>query len=69
VIGLLMTCRADGAPAAAGIARDLHDVVAHTLMTINVQVATAAQLLERNPGHAQAALQTIEDASRVVIGE
>jgi hypothetical protein len=32
-------------------------VVAHTLTTINVQVATAPQLLERNPAHAQAALE------------
>jgi signal transduction histidine kinase len=51
------------------IARDLHDVVAHTLTTINVQAATAAQLLDSNPGHAKAALETIEDASRDAIGE
>jgi signal transduction histidine kinase len=51
------------------IARDLHDVVAHTLTTINVQAATAAQLLPQNPAHAQAALETIEDASRDAIGE
>jgi signal transduction histidine kinase len=51
------------------IARDLHDVVAHTLTTINVQAATAAQLLDRNPGHARAALETIEDASRDAIDE
>jgi signal transduction histidine kinase len=51
------------------IARDLHDVVAHTLTTINVQAATAAELLGRDPGHAKAALETIEDASRDAIGE
>jgi signal transduction histidine kinase len=51
------------------IARDLHDVVAHTLTTINIQAATAAELLDRNPEHAQAALETIEDASREAIGE
>jgi signal transduction histidine kinase len=51
------------------IARDLHDVVAHTLTTINVQAAIAAQLLDRNPAHAQAALETIEDASRDAINE
>jgi signal transduction histidine kinase len=51
------------------IARDLHDVVAHTLTTINVQAATAAELLDRNPAHARAALETIEDASRDAIGE
>jgi signal transduction histidine kinase len=51
------------------IARDLHDVVAHTLTTINVQAATAAQLLDRDPAHARNALETIEDASREAIGE
>jgi signal transduction histidine kinase len=51
------------------IARDLHDVVAHTLTTINVQAATAAELLDRDPGHARTALETIENASRDAIGE
>jgi signal transduction histidine kinase len=51
------------------IARDLHDVMAHTLTTINVQAATAAQLLDRNPAHARSALETIEEASRDAIGE
>jgi signal transduction histidine kinase len=51
------------------IARDLHDIVAHTLTTINVQAATAAQLLDRNPAHARNALETIEEASRDAIGE
>jgi signal transduction histidine kinase len=51
------------------IARDVHDVVAHTLTTINVQAATAAELLDRDPGHARAALETIEEASRDAIGE
>jgi signal transduction histidine kinase len=51
------------------IARDLHDVVAHTLTTINVQAATAAELLDRDPDHARSALETIEDASRDAIDE
>ncbi len=51
------------------IARDLHDVVAHTLTTINVQAAAAAQLLDRDPAHARNALETIEEASRDAIGE
>jgi signal transduction histidine kinase len=51
------------------IARDLHDVVAHTLTTINVQASTAAALLERNPAHVRNALTTIEDASRDAIDE
>ena len=32
------------------IARELHDVVAHTMATINVQASAAAQLLARPPG-------------------
>lgn len=51
------------------IARDLHDVVAHTLTTINVQAATAAQLIDRDPDYARVALETIEDASRDAIAE
>jgi signal transduction histidine kinase len=51
------------------IARDLHDIVAHTLTSINVQAATAAQLLDRNPDHARLALETIENASRDAIAE
>jgi signal transduction histidine kinase len=51
------------------IARDLHDVIAHTLTIINVQASTAAQLLDRNPGHARAALETIENATRDAIDE
>ena len=51
------------------IARDLHDVVAHTLTTINVQAATGAELIDRDPAHARAALETIADASRDAIGE
>jgi signal transduction histidine kinase len=51
------------------IARDLHDVVAHTLTTINVQAGVAAHLLDRNPEHARGALATIEDASRDALDE
>jgi signal transduction histidine kinase len=51
------------------IARDLHDVVAHTLTTINVQAGVAAHLLDREPGHARTALATIEDASRDALDE
>jgi signal transduction histidine kinase len=51
------------------IARDLHDVVAHTLTTINVQASTAAQLLDRRPDHVRSALTGIENASRDAIEE
>jgi signal transduction histidine kinase len=49
------------------IARELHDIVAHTLTTINVQAAAAAERLD--PGEARTALETIEDASHDAIGE
>jgi signal transduction histidine kinase len=49
------------------IARELHDVVAHTLTTINVQAGAAAERLEA--GEARKALETIEDASHEAIGE
>jgi signal transduction histidine kinase len=51
------------------IARDLHDVVAHTLTTINVQAGVAAHLLDREPGHVRAALGTIETASHDALEE
>ena len=51
------------------IARDLHDVIAHTLTTINVQASIARELLDRNPGHVGEALGTIESASRDAIDE
>jgi signal transduction histidine kinase len=51
------------------IARDLHDVVAHTLTTINVQAGVAKHLLEREPGHAEGALATIEQASHDALQE
>jgi signal transduction histidine kinase len=51
------------------IARDLHDVVAHTLTTINVQAGIAAHLLDRDPSHAREALTTIETASHEALEE
>jgi signal transduction histidine kinase len=49
------------------IARELHDIVAHTLTTINVQAAAAAERAE--VGDARTALETIEVASHEAIGE
>jgi signal transduction histidine kinase len=51
------------------IARDLHDVVAHTLTTINVQAGVAAHLAEREPGRAGSELAAIESASRDALDE
>jgi signal transduction histidine kinase len=51
------------------IARDLHDAVAHTLTTINVQAGVAAHLLDREEGNPRAALETIESASKDALDE
>ena len=46
------------------IARELHDVVAHTMATITVQAAAAAQLLRDRPDEAAASLKAIRAASK-----
>jgi signal transduction histidine kinase len=51
------------------IARDLHDVVAHTLTTINVQAGVASHLLDRDPGPARDALASIEAESHEALEE
>lgn len=52
-----------------GIARDLHDSVAHALATINVQSGVAAHLLDRQPQQAKVALEAIRQASSEVLDE
>jgi signal transduction histidine kinase len=46
------------------IARELHDVVAHTMATINVQASAAAQLLRDRPEQAAESLAAIRAASK-----
>jgi signal transduction histidine kinase len=46
------------------IAREVHDVVAHSLAMINVQAGVAAHVADRRPDEAKAALLAIKDASR-----
>jgi signal transduction histidine kinase len=46
------------------IARELHDVVAHTMSMIHVQASAASQQLRDQPDEALAALQAIRSASR-----
>lgn len=52
------------------IARDLHDVLAHTLSVMTVQASVAQDAMERGTGHVGAALDAIkaagQDASREV---
>lgn len=44
------------------IARDVHDVVAHAMVAINVQAGVGAHLLDRDPGRAR---QTLVDIKRL----
>ena len=46
------------------IARELHDVVAHTMATINVQAGVAAHVLPTHPEAAAESLQAIKIASK-----
>jgi signal transduction histidine kinase len=46
------------------IARELHDVVAHTMATINVQAGVAAHVLPTQPEAVAEALQAIKTASK-----
>jgi signal transduction histidine kinase len=49
------------------IARELHDVLAHSLSMINVQSSVALELLDDHPERAGPALAAIKDASRQAI--
>lgn len=51
------------------IAREMHDIVAHTLTVINVQAATAVHLIDTDPGFTRTALETIDEASREATAE
>jgi signal transduction histidine kinase len=51
------------------IARELHDVLAHTITVIGVQARVAAEALEDSPGEARAALGTIRDTTREAMAE
>jgi signal transduction histidine kinase len=46
------------------IARELHDVVAHTMATINVQAGVAAHVLGDSPGAVSDALKAIKQSSK-----
>jgi signal transduction histidine kinase len=45
------------------IARDVHDVVAHAMVTINVQAGVGAHLVDRDPAQAHDTLRTIKQIS------
>jgi signal transduction histidine kinase len=51
------------------MARDLHDVIGHSVSLINVQAAVALDLMDEQPEQARVALTAIESASRDVLDE
>ena len=51
------------------IARDLHDALAHQIAVINMHANVATQALPDRPGDCEAALVTIRQAARTVLGE
>jgi signal transduction histidine kinase len=51
------------------IARELHDIVAHSMSTINVQAGVGAHMIDRQPEHARQALETIKGLSKDALGE
>src|SRR5205823_12729 len=51
------------------IARELHDVVAHSIATINVQAGVALHVIDKQPEHAAEALRAIKEASRDALRE
>jgi signal transduction histidine kinase len=51
------------------IARELHDVLAHGIATINVQAGVAVHVIDERPEHAIEALRTIKATSRAALQE
>jgi signal transduction histidine kinase len=51
------------------IARELHDVIAHTVSVMGVQAAAAAQVLESDPRRARESLGAIEASAREAVLE
>lgn len=53
----------------ARIARELHDVIAHSVSVIVVQAAAAGDVFDTHPEQARTALDTIERTGREALGE
>ncbi|MEU6293778.1 sensor histidine kinase [Streptomyces erythrochromogenes] len=51
------------------IARELHDVLAHSISVINVQAGVGLALLDSDPEQARSALTVIKEASKEALGE
>jgi signal transduction histidine kinase len=51
------------------IARELHDVIAHTVSVMVVQAGAAEQMVRRDPDRALAAMQAVQTTGREALGE
>lgn len=51
------------------VARDIHDVVGHSLSMISLQAGVALHVLDTNPEQARASLQAIRDAAKASLAE
>jgi signal transduction histidine kinase len=51
------------------IARDLHDVIAHSISVMVVQAGAAAEIVDRNPERASQALRDVQDTGRSALTE
>ncbi|MFC8449437.1 sensor histidine kinase [Kitasatospora sp. NPDC057223] len=51
------------------MARELHDILAHSISLINVQAGVALELLDTRPEQARTALTTIKSVSKEALGE
>jgi signal transduction histidine kinase len=53
----------------ARVARELHDIVAHSVSLIAVQAGAAENLIGRDEARARQSLQAVQDAARGALGE
>jgi signal transduction histidine kinase len=53
----------------ASIARELHDVIAHSVSVMVIQAGAAEQLLESNPAQARQSLLAVQELGRSTVGE
>ncbi|GAA0346076.1 histidine kinase [Actinoallomurus spadix] len=51
------------------IARELHDIVGHALMSINILSSVSSRIVERNPDACRDAMDQIRGASNAALGE
>lgn len=51
------------------IARELHDVLAHTIAAVSVQAGVAVEVIDDSPDQARSSLQTIREQTREAIHE